>query len=457
MTIRYAALSVALLTMLIAARPSGAQLPVAGTPPPMTLWRFLGIPQGVNKIRDATVNRRGNFPGLERKPPLKALADPSNLESDNPAIKKAAEIKQEEDLAPQKIKALKYLAEIGCGCYPGVKEALMAALDDCTEKVRYQAAKQIGKAAENNCEFCSKNCCCDEEMTAKLAQIAYERDDKCCWLEPSERVREAAREAMEACCRSAQAPPGAVPVVTPPSALPPEVVPDVVPPEVVPDSDLPPAPPSDSQTRGRRSRGTSGQPVSTELEARYEDEDSMTVIRLVPAGGADNSRRPVRSAPANQGAARRVPGGKVAQDAVPASQKPRLHAASLQASSQAEPGARKQPARSQPLEGTVMAVDQKTGTVQMEFARGRAVPRGARVKVNHEYAFKTSCLGELEIVFVAKNGRAIGQPIGDLSASKIAKGDQVMYYRPAAPTAAPEGDSEATQRVAWARDAAATR
>jgi hypothetical protein len=165
-----------------------------------TLWNFLGIPQGVNKIRDATANRRGNFPGLERKPPLKGIADPENLASKNPAIKKAAEIKQEEDLKPQKIKALKYLARIGCGCYPGVKEALMAALDDCTEEVRFVAAQQIGLAAGTKCATCNKNCCCDEDMTKKLAEVAYEKDDCGCWLEPSERVREAAREAMRLCC-----------------------------------------------------------------------------------------------------------------------------------------------------------------------------------------------------------------------------------------------------------------
>ncbi|MBX3411233.1 MAG: hypothetical protein KF708_00845 [Pirellulales bacterium] len=167
---------------------------------PTTLWNFLGIPQGVNKVYDASVNRRGNFPGLERKPPLKGIADPANLESTNPAIKKAAEIKQQEDLAKQKIKAIKYLASIGCGCYPGVKEALMAALDDCTEKVRYEAAKAIGEAACNNCATCNKQCCCDEELSLKLAEVAYEMDDECCYKERSERVREAARQALMNCC-----------------------------------------------------------------------------------------------------------------------------------------------------------------------------------------------------------------------------------------------------------------
>jgi hypothetical protein len=54
----------------------------------MTLWRFLGIPQGFQRIGDARLNRSGNFPGLERKPPLKPIAHPDNLLSNNPAIKK---------------------------------------------------------------------------------------------------------------------------------------------------------------------------------------------------------------------------------------------------------------------------------------------------------------------------------------------------------------------------------
>ena len=66
-----------------------------------TLWRFLGIPQGMNKIHAQLFNRRGNFPGLEKKPPLKAIADPANLESPVDAIKMAAEVKVQEDLAPQ--------------------------------------------------------------------------------------------------------------------------------------------------------------------------------------------------------------------------------------------------------------------------------------------------------------------------------------------------------------------
>ena len=46
------------------------------------------------------------------------IADPANLQSDNPAIKAAAKAKAEQDLAPQKIKAIKYLATVGCAAFP---------------------------------------------------------------------------------------------------------------------------------------------------------------------------------------------------------------------------------------------------------------------------------------------------------------------------------------------------
>jgi hypothetical protein len=202
-----------------------AQAPVAVAPAPTTVWNFLGIPQGINKIKDATSNPFGNHPALERKPPLKRIGDPANLASKNPAIAAAAQIKQEEDLAAQKIKAIKYLATIGCGCYdkkidPPVKVALMAALDDCTERVRFEAAKAISEAAATKCSVCGQNCCCDEDMAKKLAEVAFERDEHGCCLEASERVRNAAREALMICCRSRQAPYDAMPVGTPAESVP---------------------------------------------------------------------------------------------------------------------------------------------------------------------------------------------------------------------------------------------
>jgi len=116
-----------------------ADVPVSGN----TLWHSLGIPQGFRKIEDATVNANGNNPEDERVPPLKRIGDPANAQSQNPAIKKAAEIKQEEDQKQQKIKAIKYLATIGCCSYKGVIDALSDALEDPTEEVRFEAAQAI--------------------------------------------------------------------------------------------------------------------------------------------------------------------------------------------------------------------------------------------------------------------------------------------------------------------------
>ena len=180
---------------------------VPGDPvPPMTLWRFLGIPQGARKVSGALLNRRGNFPGMERGIPLRALNDPRNLFSEDAAIKRAAEIKIQEDLKPQKIKSIKFLASIGCACYDqddSITKALIKATQDCTEEVRLTAVEQVKEAASGACcSNCGTKCCCKEDMLKRLAQMAYHRDETGCYLEPSERVREAAAEALEECCPS---------------------------------------------------------------------------------------------------------------------------------------------------------------------------------------------------------------------------------------------------------------
>ena len=170
---------------------------------PMTLWRFLGVPQGakkLHKLQDSLVNRRGKHPGLEKKPPLKKLTDPANLESEDKAIKAAAEIKVAEDQAPQKIKAIKYLGSLGCGdCYKGVEEALLAALVDCTEKVRYEAAKALLKTAGDPCKSCNASSCCSEKSLKILHERAYKQDGECCYKESSKRVRKVAAKAYQTC------------------------------------------------------------------------------------------------------------------------------------------------------------------------------------------------------------------------------------------------------------------
>jgi hypothetical protein len=248
------------LTLSAAAALAQAPSPA---PAPQTFWNWMGVPK---HPLAGCINRGGNFPECEKKPPLKAIADPANLQSDNPAIKKAAEIKAQEDLAAQKIKALKYLATIGCGgCYEGVDKAIAAALEDCTEAVRYEAVKTILAASACGQNDCVKKCvrksktckeamcdcwvgcmkntcatmhllcgkpgpdgvtlkskcpgygcgaggqcqpgrcacgdgnCCTSEILNKLSTMAFEKDDRGCWKEPSPRVRAMARQALRAC------------------------------------------------------------------------------------------------------------------------------------------------------------------------------------------------------------------------------------------------------------------
>ncbi len=240
--------------------------PTASTMPP-TLWNFLGLKQCADKCKEHLVLHKekkaekqalkGGHPCLKhlfgplcpcgclkcellkKKPPVKPLADPANLESQNPAIKAAAEIKAEEDLAPQKIKAIRYLATIGCRCYPQIKPALLAALDDCTEEVRYEAALAFCRSAGNPCSVCNSSTCCDPDVRKKLSELASGTDDQDCWKEPSPRVRSAAAGALNAC-----------EMIAPPETIsPPEDEPrELPPPEMAPNESAPETAAAESET-----------------------------------------------------------------------------------------------------------------------------------------------------------------------------------------------------------------
>lgn len=169
------------------------------------LPQFLGVEcvaKGVAGLVNRLRNRLGMaFPGLEAKPPVLAITDPANMSEDAPpAVKAAAGIKAEEDAAAQKIKAIRYLATIGCGgCYPDVEDALIAAMEDCTEEVRYEAVKAVRSTTCTSCCYCSCQACCTEKVQNKLRELAYDQPAPCCGGEPSARVRRQARLALAAC------------------------------------------------------------------------------------------------------------------------------------------------------------------------------------------------------------------------------------------------------------------
>lgn len=194
--------------------------PVTLNPVQSGLFQRLGITQSFQKVRDARVNRNGNNPQREAKPPLKSIADPANLQSPDPSVKAAALIKQDQDLAAQKIKAIKYLATQCCCCdkYKGTpadpKMALLASLDDCTEQVRYAAAQALCQCAGSPCASCGKCGCCDPKIMNKLNKMANGQDDRGCWLEPSERVRGMATTSLEHCRQVTR--PTTAPTLAPP-------------------------------------------------------------------------------------------------------------------------------------------------------------------------------------------------------------------------------------------------
>jgi hypothetical protein len=172
--------------------------------PKQTLPQFLGIIgacEGIKELIDRLRNRLGAiWPGLEAKPEILAIGDPANLESANPAVSTAASVKAEEDQAEQKAKAILYLASVGCaGCYPGIEEAILAALDDCTEAVRFAAASALRRTAAMPCKNCCRSACCGPKVRAKLIKLAYETDSQGCFLESSDRVRRMARLALANC------------------------------------------------------------------------------------------------------------------------------------------------------------------------------------------------------------------------------------------------------------------
>ncbi|MFT7633209.1 MAG: hypothetical protein ACI87E_004264 [Mariniblastus sp.] len=179
--------------------------------PHATLPEFLGLGKlfgaiggGVNRVFSrlkSALGLTGKFPGLQPKPPVVPITDPANLsEEASPAVKAAAKVKAEEDQAEQKVQALRYLATIGCSdCYPEVEDALLAALDDCTEAVRFTAIKALRGQSNQPCSCCQSGGCCSEKVQKKLNKLVNDVNKLGRRVEPSERIRRQARIILQAC------------------------------------------------------------------------------------------------------------------------------------------------------------------------------------------------------------------------------------------------------------------
>jgi hypothetical protein len=242
--------------------------------PVTTVWQKLGIPQNTARLRDGLINRRGNFPGLEKKPPLLKIADPANLQPEKPdMLKAAAKIKQEQDLKKQKLKALKYLAEINCGCYNkdgAVEAAFLEALSDCDPDIRTAAIEGLEKAAGNcKCKTGCETTCCTKKLLDKLQDIATGVDDKGCFKEPVPEIRKAAKAVFCKCPQPAPEP------IVPEELIAPEADP-IRSNEVVP---LPQEGKIDTPLEGKASESVEAKEVNFKLrDSGYGQFDARPVV-----------------------------------------------------------------------------------------------------------------------------------------------------------------------------------
>lgn len=376
-------------------------------PAPPTLWSFLGIP-AASKIHAQLFNRHGNLPFLEMKPPLKAIADPANLKSDVPAIKAAAEIKQAEDLKKQKIKAIKYLSKIGCGCYDKdekVTKALMAAMEDCTEEVRLEAVKAIADAgAGEMCAQCKQRSCCNQKIVDLLAKIAYERDEDGCCFERSERVRQAAARALKICCAGQGGPPAEPEPRAPEGPAPERRI------EPGPE-DAAPAPPRPDQP-------TPAQPATPSPSDR-------TTFHLEGSGTG------------NGAIAYRGSGSSASGAALVSSRRrfsPAMETVSDQTSS-LQPISQEMPLRPVPqtrvpqrVTGTVSHVDLASGLAELHLHNNGTLPSGAAVEVSHRNLAGMTSTTTLEVL-ESRPGSAIARIQQWAGSPRITRGDAVAGWR----------------------------
>ena len=392
---------------------NGAALPAQET---TTLWNFLGIPQATNKIHASLFNRRGNHPALEKKPPLLNIADPANLESDVPAIKTAAEIKQAEDLKEQKSKAIKYLASSGCGCYDKdgkVTQAMLAAMDDCTEEVRLAAVEAIADAAGSGCcQHCNQTSCCKEDIVKQLSHMAYERDENGCWVEPSARVRQAAKEALRICC------PGRGPLrIETPERI--EGIESDDAPDGIESGDEPPVPPV--------ALGTSGQLVDAPVIPRVpaplpiRGSKPSTAPRHPVKDGATDAQRPVATQPSPAAL-------KTTQlDSAGISHRRHYQRSTTMVSANTSGGEISDTMeRDLSLKGAVVFVHPNGQQAHVHFLNQNTVaPRGAKVKVYQKQGDSFRLVGQLEVT-EAFQGSANVRPVNATELAQIKRGDVIL-------------------------------
>ncbi len=384
---------------------------------PSTIWSYLGIPQGVKKAHAHLFNRLGKHPKLEAKPAILAIADPANLVpkpelgGGADAIQIAAKVKQAEDAAPQKIKAVRYLAKIGCGCYDevGVTDALVKAMGDCTESVRLATIEAISDAAEGGeCETCNENSCCNEKIVKKLAERAYEIDETGCFVELSEEVREAAADALCICC----------PGEGDPEILPPGEVPERE--RETPELANPPAPDEARVLPVPAASPAALPPGRVSSRRRYQSQPNGAGSLALPPGRV-SSRRRYQSQPNGAGSLPRA----TTLANLPPGRDVRM-AQRLPVVLEKIEGV-VQRVVLEKIEGVVQRVDPTTGLIHLEFPGDRRAGADSKAEVFHKFLLGSELTGELTIVR-SSPGYAVARSENVTRRGHIARGDEVTAW-----------------------------
>lgn len=95
--------------------------------------------------------------------------------------------------AKQRSKALCKLGKFDCSCNPEIMGAFIYGLNDADERVRRQAADEIGDQLEDH------PCCCSPEVIAALT-CALGDCDKCVVRQAKEALQECGYDVVQACC-----------------------------------------------------------------------------------------------------------------------------------------------------------------------------------------------------------------------------------------------------------------
>jgi hypothetical protein len=303
-------------------------------------------------------------------------------------------------------------------------------MDDCTEKVRLVAVQAVANAARGErCEQCSEKSCCNEKIVKQLAKIAYERDDHGCWLEPSERVRDAAVKALGICCPN---PVPFEPLVEEPieedreRPLPEEAEAPEVP------AGPTPTPSADSTTQTEdftvqvndcavqvEDNAPQRKPSRFRSSRRHAAAHGWASVPARTTGSAGQPR-PKKSVPSGKrimSVALQLVKRQPLVGARPNSKPHVTH------TPRAAAGGKTAAPRS--VHGTVQHVDVQRGVAHVRLGGDWHVAVGAQAKIYHRYITGPASLGMFEVL-QSSVGAVNVRPVGQANLGKVGRGDKVV-------------------------------